>query len=51
MPVNSPVLPAVEPYPFAETVENVELVGSRMVDHIVGHWDQWKDGVPALPSP
>jgi purine nucleoside permease len=31
---------------FAETVENIELVGSRVVDYIVGHWAQWKDGVP-----
>jgi purine nucleoside permease len=31
---------------FAETVGNIRLVGSRVVDHIVGHWPQWKDGVP-----
>jgi purine nucleoside permease len=34
---------------FAETVENIELVGSRVVDHIVANWPQWQDGVPALP--
>ena len=32
---------------FAETVENIELVGSRVVDHIVANWPQWRDGVPA----
>lgn len=31
---------------FAETVENIERVGSRVVDHIVSHWPQWRDGVP-----
>lgn len=31
---------------FAETVQNVETVGSKMVDYIVGHWEQWKNGVP-----
>ncbi|CAO3453980.1 Purine nucleoside permease [Azospirillum argentinense] len=36
---------------FAETVENVALVGARMTDHIVSHWDQWQAGVPALPAP
>lgn len=33
---------------FAETVENIELVGSRVVDHIVVNWPQWQAGVPAL---
>lgn len=33
---------------FAETVENVAAVGSRMADHIVGEWDTWQAGVPAL---
>lgn len=33
---------------FAETVQNVEAIGSRVVDHIVAHWDTWKDGVPPL---
>ena len=33
---------------FAETVQNIELVGSRVVDHIVGNWTQWQAGVPAL---
>jgi purine nucleoside permease len=36
---------------FAETVENIELTGSRVVDHIVAHWPEWEDGVPALPAP
>ena len=31
---------------FAETVENVALVGTRMVDHIVANWGQWAGGVP-----
>jgi len=34
---------------FAETVENIELVGSRVVDHIVADWPNWEGGVPALP--
>ena len=33
---------------FAETVQNIERVGSRVVDHIVGNWAQWQAGVPAL---
>ncbi len=32
---------------FAETVQNIALVGTRVVDHIVTHWTQWQDGVPA----
>ena len=37
---------------FAETVANIELVGSRVVDHIVANWSQWQAGVPALtPAP
>jgi purine nucleoside permease len=35
---------------FAETVENIELAGSRVVDHIVAHWPEWSDGVPPLPA-
>jgi len=31
---------------FAETVANIELVGSRVVDDMVDHWDQWQQGVP-----
>jgi purine nucleoside permease len=31
---------------FAETVENIELVGSRVVDHIVANWSEWSAGVP-----
>jgi purine nucleoside permease len=34
---------------FAETVDNIAAVGSRMVDHIVSHWPEWKNGVPPLP--
>jgi purine nucleoside permease len=34
---------------FAETVDNIAAVGSRMVDHIVSHWVEWKNGVPPLP--
>ncbi|MBD2750603.1 purine nucleoside permease [Microvirga sp. BT688] len=34
---------------FAETVDNIAVVGSRMVDHIVSHWSEWKNGVPPLP--
>lgn len=32
---------------FPETVRNIEAVGARVVDHIVAHWPQWQDGVPA----
>ncbi|WP_100960120.1 purine nucleoside permease [Bosea sp. FBZP-16] len=35
---------------FAETVANVEAVGSRVVDHIVGNWGEWQKGVPPLPA-
>lgn len=31
---------------FAETVENIALVGTRVVDHIVANWPQWQAGVP-----
>ena len=31
---------------FAETVENIMLVGSTMTDHIVKHWNIWQIGVP-----
>ena len=31
---------------FAETVENIVLVGSRVVDHIVKNWNVWEVGVP-----
>lgn len=34
---------------FAETVENIARVGTRVVDHIVVNWPQWQGGVPALP--
>lgn len=33
---------------FAETVENIVLVGSKTVDHIVDNWDVWQNGVPKL---
>lgn len=33
---------------FAETVENITLVGSRMVDHIVRNWPEWSKGVPEI---
>jgi purine nucleoside permease len=36
---------------FAETLANIELTGSRVVDHIVTHWPEWEGGVPALPAP
>ena len=32
---------------FAETVQNIERVGSRVVDDIVARWLQWQAGVPA----
>jgi purine nucleoside permease len=35
---------------FAETVENIELVGSRVVDHLVADWPQWAAGAPPLPG-
>jgi len=35
---------------FAETVENIALVGAPLVDQIVADWDVWKDGVPAVAN-
>ncbi len=35
---------------FAETVENIALVGTPLVDHIVSEWETWKDGVPEAPA-
>jgi purine nucleoside permease len=32
---------------FAETVQNIALVGTRVVDDIVTRWPQWQAGVPA----
>ena len=32
---------------FAETVENIALVGAPLVDKIVTDWDKWQNGVPA----
>jgi purine nucleoside permease len=31
---------------FAETVENIMLVGSIVTDHIVKNWNVWQGGVP-----
>ena len=31
---------------FAETVENIYLVGAPVVNDIVTHWDKWEAGVP-----
>jgi purine nucleoside permease len=31
---------------FAETVQNIVLVGGQLVDHIVDNWQQWQQGVP-----
>ncbi|MDR1529873.1 MAG: purine nucleoside permease [Burkholderiales bacterium] len=33
---------------FAESVKNKYRVGSRVVDHIVNHWQLWHKGVPSL---
>lgn len=33
---------------FAQTVENIVLVGSKVVDHIVHNWQQWHQGPPPL---
>ncbi len=35
---------------FAETVRNIERVGSPLVDEIVSNWSDWKQGVPPLPK-
>jgi purine nucleoside permease len=32
---------------FAQTVENIVLVGSAVTDHIVKNWEVWQKGVPA----
>lgn len=32
---------------FAETVQNIATVGTRVVDDIVARWPQWQAGVPA----
>jgi purine nucleoside permease len=31
---------------FAETVENIVLVGGTVTDHIVKNWRVWQGGVP-----
>lgn len=33
---------------FAETVENIVLVGGVVTDHIVENWSSWKSGVPII---
>lgn len=33
---------------FAETVENIVLVGGNFTDYIVRNWSSWKSGVPVL---
>lgn len=33
---------------FAETVENIVLVGATVTDYIVSNWQLWKLGVPAI---
>jgi len=35
---------------FDETVDNIERVGSRVVDHITADWPRWAGGVPPIPS-
>lgn len=35
---------------FAESVENEARVGERVVDYIVTHWNEWKNGIPARQS-
>ena len=35
---------------FAETVANIEAVGSKLVDHITANWADWQKGVPPLPA-
>jgi len=50
--VNETTLEHLEPAPgdtaggFAETVENIVLVGARVTDHIFKHWGVWQAGVP-----
>jgi purine nucleoside permease len=34
---------------FAETVENIVLVGSRVTDYIVKNWSVWRSGIPQRP--
>ncbi|MGJ8680832.1 purine-nucleoside phosphorylase [Paraglaciecola sp.] len=33
---------------FAETVENIVLVGTKLVDHIVKNWSEWEKGTPKI---
>tara|TARA_R110002167_G_scaffold73942_6_gene207218 strand:+ start:442 stop:1452 length:1011 start_codon:yes stop_codon:yes gene_type:complete len=32
---------------FAETVENIVIVGAKVVDHIVQNWDVWQQDIPS----
>tara|TARA_R110000868_G_scaffold12926_2_gene61095 strand:+ start:709 stop:1728 length:1020 start_codon:yes stop_codon:yes gene_type:complete len=36
---------------FAETVENIVIVGSPLVDYIIKYWDVWQQGVPDKVAP
>lgn len=40
--------PGQTPGGFEVGVQNVVLVGSRMVDHIVSNWELWHKGVPPV---
>ncbi|MDR0246965.1 MAG: purine nucleoside permease [Burkholderiales bacterium] len=31
---------------LADSIDNLEKVGGRVVDHIVAHWELWRRGVP-----
>lgn len=31
---------------FSQTVANIALVGKTVVDHIILHWDDWKESIP-----
>jgi purine nucleoside permease len=31
-------------------LENIYLVGSPVVEEIIGHWDRWRNGPPPLPN-
>ena len=35
---------------FAETVSNIELVGSKVVDEVVADWPNWRSGPPIVPG-
>lgn len=42
--------PAPGNYPggFSTGIHNAAKVGIRFVDHVVAHWDDWKNGVPQM---